>query len=345
MENSQNPGNRMKVVYLAASSDISGGQRVLFQQSEALAGRGHTVTIVCPDPPPTWFPLQRTRWEMSSVARSNALPEADICVATYWTTVRPATIHFSGPIFHLCQGYEADFSFNAPLLRDIEAAYAQHTHKLTVSPHVAQRLEAVGHSPVTYVGQTFDPAAFPPPEQRPFDRHPPTILLIGIFEAEVKGIREGLSALAGLRASGTPFHLHRISTWPLCQEEQAVFAADTYRFRLSPSQMAQAYGSADLLIGPSHPEEGFGLPVLEALSSGLPLLLSDTPGHRHIAGTAAHYFPCGDISGLRFSAKRLLENGQLRAELSAKGPGQAARFRTETVADRLIDVFTKALTP
>jgi len=335
----------MNIVYIAASSDISGGQRVIFQQSEALAARGHGVTIVCPDPPPSWFPLQRTRWETSSVERSQALPEADICVATYWTTVLPAMSRFSGPLFHLCQGYEADFSFNAPRLQDIKTAYRQQTRKLAISPHVAQRLKAAGHTPVTCVGQTFDPAEFPPPRPRPFDRHPPTLLLVGIFEAEVKGIREGLSALACLRATGTPFHLHRISTWPLCQEEQSLFPADAYRTRLSPSQMARAYRDADLLIGPSHPEEGFGLPVLEALSSGLPTLLSDTPGHRHIAGPAAEYFPCGDISGLHLSAKRLLENRRLRAELSAKGPGQAARFRTADVADRLIDAFTKALTP
>ena len=333
----------MKIVYVVASSDVSGGQRVVFQQAEALAYRGHLVTIVCPEPPPTWFPLQKTHWEQASVDSATSLLDADICVATYWTTVLPATRHFPGPAFHLCQGYEADFSFNYPHLKEIQQAYAQPTHKLAVSPHVADRLRAVGYAPVTYVGQTFDPGEFPAATGRPFDRHPPTILLIGIFEAEVKGIREALHALAELRASGTSFCLHRISTWPLCQEEASLFPADAYRTRLSPSQMARSYRDADLLIGPSHPEEGFGLPVLEALSSGLPVLLSDTPGHRHMAGSAAAYFPCGDAEALAHTTRRLLKNPGLRAELSLQGPQQAARFRTADVADRLVAAFTTAL--
>lgn len=331
----------MNIVYLLASSDVSGGQRVVFQQAEALAGRGHTVTIVCPQPGPTWFSLHRAHWENSDIARSKALADADVCVTTYWTTVVPAMAHFSGPIFHLCQGYEPDFSFNAPQIKDIKAAYAQKTHKLAISPHVAQRLRELGYTPVTHIGQTFDPSEFPPLASRPFDRHPPTVLLIGIFEAEVKGIREGVSALAALRESGVLFRLHRIATWPLSFEEQNILAADQYNVRLSPSEMVRAYHDADLLIGPSHPEEGFGLPVLEALSAGLPALLSDTPGHRHIAGTAAHYFPCHDVSALTSKVKMLLKNGSLRTRLSAEGPIRASRFRTQTVADRLVDVFTK----
>jgi glycosyltransferase involved in cell wall biosynthesis len=333
----------MKIVYLVASSDVSGGQRVVFQQAEALACLGHRLAIVCPDPPPTWFPLQKTLWEQASVDSATSLIDADICVATYWTTVLPATRHFPGPVFHLCQGYEADFSFNAPHLKEIQQAYAQPTHKLAVSPHVADRLRAVGYAPVTYVGQTFDPTDFPAATERPFDRHPPTILLIGIFEAEVKGIREALHALKDLRASGIPFCLHRISTWPLCQEEASLFHADAYLTRLSPSQMARAYREADLLIGPSHPEEGFGLPVLEALSSGLPVLLSDTPGHRHMAGPAAAYFPCGDAAALANSMRRLLENPELRADMSLQGPLQAARYQTADVADRLVAAFMAAL--
>jgi glycosyltransferase involved in cell wall biosynthesis len=333
----------MNIVYLAASSDISGGQRVIFQQAEELANRGCRVTIVCTHTPPTWFPLEKTHWEMSSAAQSRALAEADICVATYWTTVLPATRHFSGPVFHLCQGYEADFSFNALQLRDIETAYAQPTHKLAVSPHVAARLATAGYGPVTFVGQTFDPEEFPAPRKKSFNLNPPTVLVVGIFEAEVKGIQEAIPAMAALRSWGVRFRFHRISTLPLSEEEKAIFRADVYRTRLSSSQMAQAYQNADLFIGPSHPEEGFGLPVLEALSSGLPLLLSDTPGHRHIADTAAEYFPCGDVHALARSTRSLLKNSALRAELSSKGPQQAARFRTADVADRLLTAFIRAL--
>jgi glycosyltransferase involved in cell wall biosynthesis len=334
---------RPKIVYLAASSVISGGQRVIFQQAEAMAGRGYRVTIVCPEPKPTWFPLRKAQWEATSFNKSRALVHADIRVATFWTTVYQAVTDFKGPVFHLCQGYEPDFSFNALHRADIESAYALRTHKLAVSPHVAERLRAAGYTPVTCVGQTFDPDEFPADPMRRFDRFPLEILLIGIFEADVKGIREALEAVAGLRRSGAVFRLNRVSTWPLSNEEKSIFMPDAYHFFLDPSEMGKVYRSSDLFIGPSHPEEGFGLPALEALSSGLPAILSDTPGHRHIAHAAAEYFPVGSATALAWTLSRLLSDVLRRVELSAMGPPEAARFRTADVADRLSTAFTRAL--
>ena len=205
-------------------------------------------------------------------------------------------------------------------------------------------LRGAGYTPVTYVGQTFNPQEFPPEKMRRFDRTPPTVLLVGIFEADVKGIRETLVALNEVHRSGTEFRLRRISTWPLSKEEKSIFVAHKYDIRLTPFEMGQAYRNSDLLIGPSHPEEGFDLPVLEGLSSGLPALLSDTPGHRYVARTAAEYFPCGDTAALVSSLSRLLTNPSRRAELSAAGPVEAVRFRTSGVARKLFAAFEKALT-
>ena len=333
----------MKIVYLLASSDVSGGQRVIFQQAEELARELHTVTLLCPEAKPTWFPIHRAKWEKKLFSESKALNAADICIATYWTTVAPAVEVFDGPVFHLCQGYEADFSFNGPFKEEIEAVYAMNTHKLAVSHHVADRLKSVGYDPVSYVGQTFNPNEFPTAAKRRFKTMPPVILLPGIFESELKGIREALEALAELRKSEIPFYLRRVSTWPLSKAETNIFTAQEYAMRLTPSQMAAAYRNSDLLIGPSHPEEGFGLHVLESLSSGLPVLISDTPGHRHIAREAAEYFKWGDNQNILMKLRYLLKNAPRLRELSKMGPAEANRFSTAAVAGRLIHLFRKSL--
>lgn len=334
---------RMKIAYLTASSDVSGGQRVIFQQAEALAALGCDITLVCPEPKPTWFPIQKPAWETTAFGGSRALADADIRVATYWTTVAPALEAATGPVFHLCQGYEPDFSFNVPHKREIEQAYAQPTRKLTVSPQLTRRLTAAGYAPVTYVGQAFNPEEFPPERDRRFDKTAPVVLVTGIFEADVKGIPETLQALAALRGSGISFRLYRVSTQPISPAEKAILVPDQYLVRLSPSEMGAIYRAADLLIGPSHPEEGFGLPVLEALSSGLPVLLSDTPGHRHIARTAAQYFPVSDVAAMAKSIAELFSDRHCLATLSAMGPNEAARFHTRNVANRLLMAFQKAL--
>ena len=333
----------MKIVYLLASGDVSGGQRVIFQQAEELAGKLQTVTLVCPEPKPKWFPIERAIWEKKPFPESTALLEADVCVATYWTTVAAAVRAFEGPVFHLCQGYEADFSFNAPFKRKIETAYAQKTHKLAVSHHVADRLKSVGYDPVSYVGQTFDPSEFPPGAIRTFNTDCPVILLPGIFESDLKGIREALEALAVLRRLEIPFFLHRVSTWPLSEAEDRIYRAQRYSLRLTPSEMAAAYRNSDLLIGPSHPAEGFGLHVLEALSSGLPVLISDIPGHRHIAREAAEYFTWGDSKEILIKLKDLIKNPLRLRELSKMGPPEAGRFSTAAVAGRLIRLFEQSL--
>ena len=335
----------MKIVYLTASSDISGGQRVIFQQAEGLAKRGHNITLVCPEPKPVWFPISNANWEMTPFSESKALQEADIRVATYWTTVQQAMHGFSGPVFHLCQGYEADFSFNRPFMAEILAAYANDTLKLVVSHHVAARLKSAGYPRVAYVGQTFDCAEFPPEKNRNFDQHSKNIVLAGIFEADIKGIRESLIALKQLNKIGLSFNLRRISTWPQSTEEKQIFSAHTYNLRLTPGEIAHAYRNSDLLIGPSHPEEGFGLHVLEALSSGLPVLLSNTPAHRHIARNAAEYFHCGASSDILKKLKELLSNRFRLQELSRLGPVEASRFNTEKVVSRLITLFTRSLDP
>jgi glycosyltransferase involved in cell wall biosynthesis len=170
----------------------------------------------------------------------------------------------------------------------------------------------------------------------------PAILLVGTFEADVKGIRESLEALAMARARGLKFRLRRISTTPPAEEERALRLAEEHRVGLLPREMSAAYRSSDLLIGPCHPEEGFGLPVLEALSSGLPVLLSDTPGHRHIAREAAAYFPCGDAPALARALESLLADPARRRRLSALGPAEAGRFQTAAVVDRLLEEFERA---
>ena len=332
----------MRIAYLAPESGIAGGQRVIFQQAEGLARRGLSVAVVAPAPPPEWFPLRRARWEHADFAHSRELAAADIRVATFWTTVAPALRGARGPVFHLCQGYEADHSFNARQHDAIRAAYAQPTRKLAITPFLAERLEEEGFGPAASIGQAFDAEEFPPAAGRRFDTPAPVVLVVGPFEADVKGVRETLEALADLRARGVAFRLRRISTTPPAGEERALGLAERHDVALHPRAMGTAYREADLLVGPCHPEEGFGLPVLEALSSGLPVLLSDTPVHRLVARGAASYFPAGDARALAAALEALLPDAARRRTLSEAGPAEARRFRTEDVVERLLVEFGRS---
>jgi glycosyltransferase involved in cell wall biosynthesis len=106
--------------------------------------------------------------------------------------------------------------------------------------------------------------------------------------------------------------------------------------------MPFAYRASDLFIGPSRPAEGFGLPTLEALSCGVPCLLSDTCGNREIAGDAAWYFPDGDPASLAEALPALL-TPEARRRARREGPAAASRFDAGRVAENLERAFREAL--
>jgi glycosyltransferase involved in cell wall biosynthesis len=334
----------MKIAYLLESTELSGGVRVVLQQAEALARRGHRVAVVSPGPAPPWFPLSRARFERSSFRESRELAQADVRVATFWTTVAPALDASGGQVFHLCQGYEGGFTFYADRREEIEAAYRAPARKLAVSRTLAARLDALGFGPVENVGQAFDSAPFFPARDRPGAAATPAVLVIGPWEADVKGIGIALEGLRLWRQRGGVFRLVRVSTHAVSEDEMAAGLAGDYHHRLSPDRMPFAYRAADLFLGPARPEEGFGLPVLEALASGLPCLLADTPGHREIAGDAAEYFPDGDPEGLAGALSRL-SIPEARARARTGGPRAAARFDSAQVAVNLEAAFARARPP
>jgi glycosyltransferase involved in cell wall biosynthesis len=331
----------LRVAYLLESTELSGGVKVVLLQAEALARRGHRVTVVSPGARPEWFDLSQAHFERSAFGDSTELARAQARVATFWTTVTPALAGAAGPVFHLCQGYEGDFTFYAASRPEIERAYRAPTVKLTVSETLVQRLEEKGFGPATNVGQAFEPDGFfPSPARRPSD--PPTVLLVGPYEADVKGIAIAFAGLAVWRRRGGRFRLRRVSPLPAGEAEKAWGLADEYHRLLPPDRMPFAYRASDIFIGPSRPAEGFGLPVLEALACGLPCLLSDTPGHREIAGDAAWYFADGNPDAVAESLPLLaLDAGWDRARLL--GPAAAARFDTAQVAERLESAFVAAL--
>ena len=332
----------MRIAYLLESTELSGGVKVVLQQAEALARRGHRVTVVSTGPPPPWFPLSRARFERASFRESQELAQADVRVATFWTTVAPALDAAGGQVFHLCQGYEGAFRFYADRREEIEAAYSAPARKLAVSRALAAKLDSLGFGPVENVGQAFDGSAFFPAREPPEGPAIPAVLVVGLWEADVKGIGIALEGLRLWRRRGGVFRLVRVSTHAVSGEEKAAGLEGDYHHRLSPDRMPFAYRAADVFLGPARPEEGFGLPVLEALASGLPCVLSDTPGHREIAGNIAEYFPDGDPEGLAVALARL-SVPEARARARVEGPRVGERFDTAKVAVNLEAAFEQAL--
>jgi glycosyltransferase involved in cell wall biosynthesis len=98
------------------------------------------------------------------------------------------------------------------------------------------------------------------------------------------------------------------------------------------------YRSAALFAFPSL-YEGFGLPVLEAMACGVPVVCSSASSLPEVAGDAALLVDPHDTDGLAEAIARVLEDAGLRREMAARGLAQAARFTWEQAARQLLDLF------
>jgi glycosyltransferase involved in cell wall biosynthesis len=96
--------------------------------------------------------------------------------------------------------------------------------------------------------------------------------------------------------------------------------------RLDDDAVAALLASACALLFPSR-YEGFGLPPLEAMAAGCPVLASDCAAAREVCGGAADHFAVDDDAGLARQMVRALDDAQWRAERIAAGRKRALAYR------------------
>jgi glycosyltransferase involved in cell wall biosynthesis len=85
--------------------------------------------------------------------------------------------------------------------------------------------------------------------------------------------------------------------------------------------------------------EGFGIPPLEAMACGTPVVCSNASSLPEVAGDAALMVDPLDVDGLAEAMARALEDDDLRGKMIAEGLTQAARFTWEGAARQLLDSF------
>lgn len=89
--------------------------------------------------------------------------------------------------------------------------------------------------------------------------------------------------------------------------------------------------------------EGFGLPGLEAMVHGCPVVSSNASCLPEVYGNAAHYFDPEDIHEMAQKIDEVISNEELRKKLIEKGHKNTQRFSWEAFAQRHIDIFNKIL--
>ncbi|NCZ64277.1 MAG: glycosyltransferase, partial [Cellvibrionales bacterium] len=90
--------------------------------------------------------------------------------------------------------------------------------------------------------------------------------------------------------------------------------------------------------------EGFGLPAVEAMACGIPLISSDGGALAEVVGDAALVVPAGDAPALASAIQELLENPEHRAKLGRYGRERAEReFSWQVCAQRLVGHYRSVI--
>jgi len=104
------------------------------------------------------------------------------------------------------------------------------------------------------------------------------------------------------------------------------------------------FAGADIFLYPTL-YEGFGLPVVEAMACGTPVLTSATSALQEVAGGYAYLVDPMDVDAISRGIVALTTDGQLRSDLVELGKKRALDFSWDKAAERTLEVYRTALTP
>lgn len=108
------------------------------------------------------------------------------------------------------------------------------------------------------------------------------------------------------------------------------------------AQLSGLYRRAAAFLFPSL-YEGYGMPVLEAMAAGCPVVCSTAPALVEVAGDAARFAPASDPAALASQCRALLADEALRREMAERGRARAAVFNVASMGRSLMKWYEQAL--
>lgn len=207
---------------------------------------------------------------------------------------------------------------------------------------------------VVYCG--FDPAFSSPYDRAEIDalrarRHLPEhfILFVSTIEPRKNIVRLVRAFAHAKRAARLPHHLVLVGArgWKYAEVEAAIEQEEitndvTLAGYVPQEELPCWYRAADLFVYPSL-YEGFGLPPLEAMASGTPVVTSNASSLPEVVGDAALVVAPEDEAALADAIIRGVSDRALRDELKARGFAQANKFSWERSARETVEVYQAVL--
>ena len=177
----------------------------------------------------------------------------------------------------------------------------------------------------------------------------PYVLYVGSFEPR-KNLLRLIRAYSRAVRDGLRYHLVVVADPASGQtaEVESELASSGLEQRIhflhgvSEQDLWNAYAHADLFVFPSL-AEGFGLPPLEAMAAGTPVIASGIPALREVLGEAAHFVDPHSDDELAAALLELAEDRARRNQLAEAGLSQASRYTWRDCAEKTLASYEEVI--
>ena len=355
-------------------SAVSGGVKVISQHVKLLHEMGYEVFLVTRNMQMDSNLMELNLYEKPTLVKTeDDIPECDICVGSLYSDVKSLFQRGKGRIVHLCQGYEPidltsrieegvvtekylrksllpiwryiDTLKFEKRIKEIESIYALPTVKTAVSKHLAELIQDRYRQKCFLIQNGIDPNVFYSNERRVWGEHGKIrILSVGPINVGFKGIPDTLQSVRLLKEKGVPAEFTRVSPHPPSVREEVGKVVDHYYMNLREQEMAELYRNVDIFISSSLEGEGFGLPAMEALASGVPSILTEISSYKNFDAKRdfAYFVPTHRPDRIAEGVLALTEDRKLRAKCIDRGMDVARGFTLERTKQDLSN-FLKRL--
>jgi len=343
--------------------------RITLQYAEGLAHRGHQVTVLVPKYSshefiklpnkvsfcqvscPTIFRRLLGRGYMAKIiALGRAIPECDVIFANSWQTVYPVlvTMRRGVRVFHLIQGDYAAMNRGRPFSvrwrNTLMYRYVLRlpVKKITVSSWLQLLLKEKYGQQSVCIPNGVDPAVFSglPPKNwtPPADRFD---ILCLARSALWKGFNDVVAAVRKLMAQDSKIRLI------VATRDEIDLPSDLPIVLKHPEKdadLGHLFRTCSIFVFPSW-HEGFGLPALEAMACGAPVVMTDCGGVRDFArnGENCIVVPPRKPEILAQAINRIRLDPMLSQQLAANGLETAREFTMDRAVEKLEKVMLEAI--
>ena len=346
--------DKLSIGYVIPHKFLTGGLKVLLSQMKALRLRGHKIYAIFRGADdqsvlPDWFDIEVDKEILVSLDKSylDYINDCDVIVCGFFNQLSEFD-KSEKPIIYLEQGSEIlfgdyrDLSSDSSYRLDIQKSYLSNCQLASVSGAINRILRA-RFNKESYIIPNFVDTDIYYPIDHEFSN---SILLVGNPSLKFKGFNSAMETLQKLWSNGTKFNVN----W-VCQIKPNVKGVDfPINFIENPSQekLAEYYRNSDLLLFTSI-YEGFGMPPLEAMASGIPVVTTNCGGINEFikAGYNALVAEVYDTDSLASLIAYLLDNKDVRETLAKHGRETALNFNKDKIITRfekyLLNIYNENL--